>query len=213
MQKQKDGVIKVTTSSGSSSYDRVVVAVNEGSCAKLLSPESVVNEQRSVGNLYFSFRGIPPVTEPILILNGEKPTVSRPINNLCFPTTVSRGYSMDDNLSLCSVTVLKAQMDAFHNDDKGLEKSCRNHLGLIFKDIEGIRDWQCLGVFRVENAQPQQYNSTFAANKNGGRNCGYFHEVKLPEGVFVSGDFMATATLNGAFESGRNAGLAAIQKE
>lgn len=41
---------------------------------------------------------------------------------------------------------------------------------------------------------------------NGGRPCNTFRDEELPEGVLVCGDHMATATLNGALESGANAG-------
>ena len=46
---------------------------------------------------------------------------------------------------------------------------------------------------------------------NGGRDASTYREKKLPEGLFVCGDHMATATLNGALESGVNAGTAAAK--
>ena len=46
---------------------------------------------------------------------------------------------------------------------------------------------------------------------NGGRGCDKFRDLELPKGLIVCGDHMATATLNGALESGLNAGKEAAK--
>jgi hypothetical protein len=46
---------------------------------------------------------------------------------------------------------------------------------------------------------------------NGGRPCNTYRGKPLPDGLTVCGDHMATATLNGAIESGVNAGKEAVK--
>jgi hypothetical protein len=69
--------------------------------------------------------------------------------------------------------------------------------------------WVQKGVYIIKEAQPANYNEPGCANIHGGRDCRVFNGSKLPVGMFVSGDYMATSTFNGALESGVNAGKAA----
>ena len=54
------------------------------------------------------------------------------------------------------------------------------------------------------------YLLAWAANVTRGRDSGRYRGKALPSGAYVCGDHMATATLNGALESGVNAGLSAV---
>jgi phytoene dehydrogenase-like protein len=169
--------------------------------------------QRSVGSLYYSFKGEAPVQDPILILNGisgERGTTSHPINNICFPSVVSPSYA-PIGYSLCSVTVLTPAMEAFQGDDEGLDQAVRQQLASWFSDQGDaiLGDWKLEGIYRIPKAQPGQLKGPFPANENGGRPCTSFRGKPLPSNIFVCGDHMATATLNGALESGVNAGQAA----
>jgi hypothetical protein len=51
----------------------------------------------------------------------------------------------------------------------------------------------------------------FQLQVNGGRTCNIYRGKPLPDGLTVCGDHMATATLNGAIESGVNAGKEAVK--
>ena len=62
-------------------------------------------------------------------------------------------------------------------------------------------------LLQIPKAQPSQYNGPVPASFNGGRSSTSFYDKELPNGLFVCGDHMATATLNGAIESGVNAGI------
>ena len=66
-------------------------------------------------------------------------------------------------------------------------------------------------VLQIPKAQPSQYKGPFPASVNGGRPCNTFRGKELPPGLYVCGDHMATATLNGAVESGVNAGKEAAK--
>jgi hypothetical protein len=65
-------------------------------------------------------------------------------------------------------------------------------------------------IYDIKNAQPAQYFGPQPANFHGGRDPSQLQGKQLPEGLYVCGDYMATATLNGAIESGVNAATIAM---
>jgi len=170
-------------------------------------PEQV---QRAVGCIYYGFKSPLPVTEPILILNGANrtPVTTYPVNNVCFPSTVTGGYAPEGH-NLCSVTILEPAMNAFEGCDEDLDIAVRHQLKEWFPnhamDIES--HWEMKGIYKMENAQPGQLSGPAPANVNGGRDCSSYRGFTLPKGLFLCGDHMSTATLNGAFESGVNAAM------
>lgn len=198
---------------------KAVIVATEGPVSKHLlskikSLEKLMSEddqpQRAVGCLYYSFQGAAPVDDPILILNGsnlKRGTKSNPINNICFPSTVSASYA-PLGYNLCSVTVLKSAMDAYNGEDAELDKAVRTQLSEWFPELEYdiMNSWKLLRIYRIANAQPSQLYGPAPANVNHGRNSNIFRGYQLPKGVFVCGDHVATATLNGALASGIQAG-------
>lgn len=173
--------------------------------------------QRSVGCVYYAFRSPAPLTDPILVLNGEgsqhrRNTKDYPINNVCFPSVVQESYA-PDGYELCSVSVLERAFSGHAGDNASLDAAVRKQLSTWFPDYaEDIMDeskWIQKGVYVINNAQPVHYGNDESANVHGGRACTNFRGMPLPSGVFVCGDHMATSTFNGALESGVNAGDAA----
>ncbi|KAG7362728.1 oxidoreductase, FAD-binding [Nitzschia inconspicua] len=169
--------------------------------------------QLSVGCLYYSFKGDPPVDDPILILNGmgaESGNEKNPVNNVCFPSVVNEGYA-PAGYSLCSVTVLGEAMKLYVDRPQDLDKAVRSQLATWFQDqADDINNkWELKKIFYIPKAQPSQYKGPFPASVNGGRPSNQYRGKDLPRGLFVCGDHMATATLNGAVESGVAAGIAA----
>lgn len=141
----------------------VVVATDGQSAQKLLSNteglQSLVDlpeqPQRSVGCLYYAFKGAPPVEEPILILNGiaeEFGKKSSPplVNNVCFPSVVNRGYA-PDGFSLCSVTVLEKGMKAYEGKDAELDSVVREELASWFHEERKaiLEEWTLKRIFLV----------------------------------------------------------------
>ena len=213
-----------TTNGDTWTADSLIIATDGVVACQLISQingleslESLPSQvQRSVGNLYYGFPGEAPVQDPILILNGmgpqERGNEAYPVNNVCFPSLVTSGYA-PDGYNLCSVTVLKDAMDQFVGRDAELDVAVRNQLATWFpKQATAICDpdtWQLKGLYRIDKAQPGQYQGPFPANVHGGRPCNTYRNKPLPAGLFVCGDHMSTATLNGALESGVAAGTAA----
>ena len=201
----------------------VIVATNGVVAQKLLaciegfeSLESLPEQpQRSVGNLYYGFKGEAPVTDPILVLSGfceERGSVEHPVNNICFPSVVNPSYA-PPGYSLCSVTVLESAMNAFDGDEVALDEAVRKELGQWFPErrLEIMEQWDLKGIYNIKNAQPSQLKGPMPANVNDVRPCSVFRGKDLPRGVLVCGDHMSTATLDGALKSGIAAGMAATQ--
>jgi phytoene dehydrogenase-like protein len=109
--------------------------------------------QLTVGCLYYSFEGAPPVEDPILILNGhgeESDDEKNPVNNICFPSVVNKGYA-PEGYSLCSVTVLGPAMEAFKNKPEELDRAVREQLGTWFREIQSeiLEEWELKKIFFV----------------------------------------------------------------
>ena len=98
---------------------KVVVATGARKAYELAGADpALLPPQRRVGCVYYGLSSLPPISDPILVLNGEKEkgTTSKPVNNLCFPSLVSETYAPPGK-HLCSVTVLGPTMDLFRSED------------------------------------------------------------------------------------------------
>ena len=192
---QLDGFAGADTTATSSSSD---------------SPSTLQEEQpqQAVGCLYYALdTETPPVMDPILILNGDpstRGTPDHPINNLCFPSVVNPSYAPAGK-HLCSVTVLRPVMEQYLGKEADLDKAVRKQLSDWFPSAN-VSNWKLLTTYYIPNAQPGQLDGPSPANVYGGRDCTTYRGKALPDGLAVCGDHMATATLNGAVESGVNAG-------
>lgn len=215
-----------TTSSGSDTgpvggvdvrFRRAVLAVDPPSIPSLLSPVAApldTPEARSSNCLYYAIDGPPPVTDPVLILNGDDDNnvslgaeVTRAVvNNVCFPSQVSAAYAPPGK-SLASVTVVGALPGI---SDDVLDFQVRQQLEAWFPssaaasgDSTGdtsVKMWKLLKIYRIPYAQPAQtppYKVPTDADD--------YSLAKLAPNLYVCGDYRGTATLNGAFESGRKA--------
>lgn len=208
--------IECTADSGRFFDASTVVVATDGQVAKKIISniqgfESLKDEpdqkQRAVGCLYYGFEGPAPVEDPILVLNGMKDENDDPVNNVCFPSVVNEGYA-PEGYNLCSVTVLSDVMDRYMNKPDELDQAVRRQLGTWFVDQKSdIMDkWDLKKIFYIPKAQPSQLNGPSPASTNGSRSSSKFYGKDLPSGFHVCGDHMATATLNGAVESGVLAG-------
>ena len=133
----------------------------------------------------------PPVTEPILVLNGDG---EGPINNLCVPSQVSRGYAPAGR-SLVSVTVV-GEDAAMDRSMEAVRSQLRSWFG---KTVDG---WRHLKTYDIPYALPDLRPPALEPVAKVSR---------VREGVFVCGDHCDTASINGAMASGRRAAEAVLQ--
>jgi phytoene dehydrogenase-like protein len=117
--------------------------------------------QLSVGCLYYGFEGNAPVEEPILILNGigeESGSEKNPVNNVCFPSVVNKGYA-PAGYNLCCVTVLGKAMETYKGRPDELDQVVRRQLGTWFQEQRSdiIDKWELKKIFFVSHYTQQGF--------------------------------------------------------
>lgn len=143
----------------------VVVATEGPQAQELLSQvegfESIADlpkqPQLSVGCLYYSFKGDPPVDEPILILNGKVDNdpshgggCKSVVKTVCFPSVVNDGYA-PKGYNLCSVSIPGKVMAEYEGKDEELDAVVRFELASWFNDgkTEIVEKWQLRKIYHV----------------------------------------------------------------
>jgi len=160
---------------------QIVVAVDQPSAGALLPELAPQRAPRTVRCLYFAAPE-PPVSDPILVLNGEGGVV----NNMCVPNLVAPEYAPAGK-ALISVTVLHSKLE-----DDALLLAVRENLRGWFGDV--VDHWQHLRTYSLKYALPNQSTPAFNPPK---RVC------ELRPGVVVCGDYRVNGSIQGALESGR----------
>jgi len=160
--------------------DEVVVATDATVAARLLSNgEANGPVWRSVTCLYFAAPRS-PLKEAIIALDG---TGSSLVNNVCVPSDLAPEYAPRGQ-ALISVSVLGSR----ELDD--LESQVLTELGAWFGG--SVREWRHLRTYRIERALPTQAPGTGLAGP------GFRKEA----GVYLSGDHLWSASIEGAIISG-----------
>ncbi len=174
---------QVTLASGETVTAAEVVVATEGpAAARLLNQAVAAPASRSVTCLYFA-AAEPPVTEPILVLNGSGRGL---VNNLHVADRVARTYAPVGQ-HLVSVTVLGNP----ELDDGALATAVRTELSEWFGNQTGT--WHHLRTYRIHHAQPHQPPPSLEPPQRA---------VRLENGLYVCGDYRDNASINGAMVSG-----------
>lgn len=175
--------------------DAVVVAVDQDAARRLLghASEGAPPAGRDTACLYFAAERA-PAGEPILILNGEG---RGPVNNLCVPSAVAPTYA-PPGASLVSASVVDAA--ALRMPDAPLEEAVREQLAGWFGPA--ARGWRHLRTYRIPRALPEQDSVRLCAPA----------DTRTPRrGLYVCGDHLDTASINGALRAGRLAAEAVVE--
>jgi len=151
---------------------RIVVAAD-------LLPEVEVPTWRAVTAVYFAAKAS-PLGEPTLMLNG---TGRGRVNSVAVMSDVAPGYAPAGE-SLLSVSVLGEAS----RDDAALAADVRKELMEWFGAV--VTEWRALRVYRVRRALPVRWPLDRRA------------PTAVRPGVWVAGDFVNSASIQGAMESG-----------
>jgi phytoene dehydrogenase-like protein len=154
--------------------------------------------------LYFALPGGAPSREPILYLNGEG---SGLVNNACFPSTVSPSYAPAGGGDLLSASLIGIPPPGSALDPRteeggaALAQAVRAELAGWWgiNEVEAT-SWRHLATYTIPFAQPGQAPPTQLQRP-----------AKLSDGLYVCGDCNASATLDGAMRSGRQAAEAILK--
>jgi phytoene dehydrogenase-like protein len=161
----------------------VVLATDCPSAVQLSHQPTLATTNCSTICFYFA-ASQPPVSEPILILNGDG---RGPINHLTVPSNVSARYAPADE-ALISVSVVGLRHEA--PDD--LRRAVQEQLAEWFGPP--ARQWRHLRTYTIEHALPAQPAGTVTLEGK---------DTRLESGVYCCGDHRQAASIQGAMLSGR----------
>ncbi|KAM7270122.1 hypothetical protein ACFE04_029336 [Oxalis oulophora] len=177
----------------------VVVAVEQPEVDKLFAksgkkPVKVNNKPaRSTVCLYFTAdQSQIPVQDPVLFLNGSGKGI---VNNMFFATNVAPSYSQFGK-ALISVSLIGLFEDKSNNE---LVDEVIREISGWFKSSM-VESWRHLRTYRIPFAQPNQSPPTNLSK-----------DPKFEQGVYLCGDYLTSATFDGALVSGRRAVEALIK--
>ncbi|KAK4271223.1 hypothetical protein QN277_019947 [Acacia crassicarpa] len=174
----------------------VILAVEEPEAVKLLAGKGGTVQKtpvRSTACLYFKAgRDQIPVQDPVLFLNGSGKGI---VNNMFFATNVAPSYGPPDK-ALVSVSLIGSYEGV---PDKDLAARVVEELSGWFGE-KTVRAWEHLRTYRVGFAQPNQRPPT-----------NLWKSPKVGPGLYICGDYVISATFDGALVSGRRAAEALLK--
>jgi phytoene dehydrogenase-like protein len=170
--------------------DTVVVAT-DGPAAAKLTRLLQAPEPRAAACLYFAVLD-PPVTEPLLVLDGDG---AGPVTTLCVPSLVADSYAPAG-----SHLVSAAVPGAPELDDAALEAATREQMAGWF-GAAAVARWRHLRTYRIPFAQFDQRPGVLEPPHR---------PVRLAPGLYVCGDHVEQASINGALAAGRRAAEALL---
>jgi phytoene dehydrogenase-like protein len=168
----------------------VVLAVDQRNALRLTSCSLPSTEFGSTTCFYFSAPSA-PYNGKTLALNGQR---RGPISNVSVPSCVSPSYAPDDSALVC-VSIRKKMVDK-----PELESVVRQQLVEWYGDE--AKAWKLLRRYDIPHAIPSQAPGTYGRPES----------AELPDGKFICGDFRSSASIQGAFDSGRFAADAVMRK-
>lgn len=174
----------------------IILAVEEPEAVKLLAgknPSEVRQPVRSTVCLYFSAdQDKVPVQDPVLLLNGSGKGI---VNNMFFATNVAPSYAPAGK-ALVSVTLVGLYGDVA---DEDLVDRVLNELSGWFGESV-VGSWSYLRMYRIGFAQPNQCPPTNLKK-----------DPKIKPGLYICGDYVTSATFDGALVSGKKAAETLLQ--
>lgn len=183
-----DGV--ATLASGEVLAASAVVVATDADEASLLLGTPRSTRWHGTCCLYFAADKA-PLEEPMLVLNAGGGGV---INHLCVPSNVAPSYA-PPGAALISVSTVGIPP----LDDDALETRVRGELLEWFGPVTG--NWRHLRTTRIVKALPDMGPAALVQPSR---------PVRVRAGLYVAGDHVETASLNGAMRAGRRAAEAVI---
>lgn len=165
----------------------VVIATEAGGAERLLGRSDPPSDSNSVTCLYFTATSA-PVSEPILLLNGEG---EGPVNNLTVLSAVSPEYAPPGR-HLISISVVDSAAAAAPDLEERVRRQSLDWFGACAKK------WELLRIDRIPHAVPSQ---RVAPEKS----------ARLRDNLYQCGDHCGIASLNTALTSGAAAAQAVLE--
>lgn len=179
-------------------HTRAILAIEQFEAVNILKGKKLNTAEakspvRSTVCLYFSVDSDKiPIKDPVLFLNGSGTGI---VNNMFFATNVAPSYAPPGK-ALVSVSLIGLYDDV---PDEELAERVVNELSGWFGGVV-VRSWKYLRMYRIGFAQPNQ-----------GPPTNLMKDPRVEPGLYVCGDYVTSATFDGALVSGRRAAEALLQ--
>ena len=152
-----------------------------------LPPQSREPKWRGTACVYFA-SDVAPLQQPILVLDGDG---HGPVNHVCVPSTVCPSYAPEGkHLVSCSIVGSEAEIDALRDED--LLPRVRTQMAEWFG--ASVDAWKHLRTVKIPRSLPDQSPPHLSPAQR---------PVRIGESVYMAGDWLDNASINGAMESGR----------
>lgn len=161
--------------------DKIVLATDANTAAKLLGKESKIEFNGTVCLYFVSDIPLKLDGEPYLIINSNKDEL---INHILIASDVAPSYAPAGK-TLISVNIIGNN----ELSDNILIKKVQSELVEWFG---AGNDWRHLKTYRIKDALPQYFQASAAEN-----------ELKINEFTYRCGDYTAYPSLNAAMKTGR----------
>ena len=191
IRRSRDAVAGLALDNGEELQAVAVVVATDVSDAAALTGAAALPQARSVACVYLAAER-PPVREPLLVLDGE---ARGPVVTLCVPSQVAPGYAPPGQ-HLVAATVIGLP----NTTDAVLEHDVRAQMETWFGS-RAVSQWRHLRTYRIPWAQ---FNQSPGALEPAERS------VRRGPGLYVCGDHVENASINGALHAGRRAAEAVI---
>ena len=173
----------------------IVMAAREGEAktllAKIRKPGAAPPRVWNKTTTFYYAANHAPVDEPVLVLNGEG-AAAGPINHLAVMSLLSPSYAPPGAHLICA-NVVGAAPESGHAMEV-LEAEMRVQLRRWFGNQ--VNNWGVLAGYPIAHALP--FQASYQQPK----------PVPVDAGIFLCGDYVGTASIQGALLSGANAASA-----
>jgi len=158
--------------------DQIILAT-DGSSAALLLPDRVTAPRWNGTTCLYFDAPEPPYTDALIMLKGDREGL---INNLCIPSNVAPTYAPPGR-ALISVSVSNTS-DTGEELTGAVKTELRDWFGAV------VEEWRLLKTFHLPRALPVEPP-------------GHAAESAYKGSVQVCGDFLSSASIEGAIRSGK----------
>jgi phytoene dehydrogenase-like protein len=189
---QGDQAIALVLDDGSVLTARAVVVATDAAQASAITGTPLSKTPRPVSCVYFS-APVSPVGEPMLVLNGEG---RGPVLNLAVMTEAAPEYAPPGQHLVSAVVVTPTG-----GADADLEADVRAQMAGWY-GAAAVGAWRHLRTYRIPWALFDQRPGTLEPAHRA---------VRQSAGVYVCGDHVENASINGALEAGRRAAEAVLE--
>jgi hypothetical protein len=176
--------------SGEEIRSAAIVVATEGPESGRLLGHPFARGSRGVTCFHFAAAEAPFV-EPILVLDAA---LEGPVHNLAVMSNVASSYAPPGAV-LISATILGVGAPG----EPAPEAAVRRQMEIWFGPAAG--DWRLLRIDRIAHAQPAQEPPALQPPSR---------PVRIQPGLYVCGDHLDNASINGAMTSGRRAAEAIL---